>query len=208
MIWFDLTSWIMSMSSASVGFCPKERMTVPSSLVVMVPGKIEKRRCHCEIINDSRLWHFQGGSRRSVEKNPFSFPQRNSRSLPITLACAWTKDLFPSSHGWPWTGIDLWRRRNRIAAAFPPIQFPSLHAPLTIAVLIEKAEGFLEFGNLFFGQLIGHGGNTDEFTSKRAKCDAVCWLVKSQIKAQRGREWPNDERWISQRSLPRLLAWL
>ena len=29
------------MSSASVGFCPKERMTVPSSLVVMVPGKLK-----------------------------------------------------------------------------------------------------------------------------------------------------------------------
>ena len=32
------TSLIMSWSSASVGFCPSERMTVPSSLVVMVPS--------------------------------------------------------------------------------------------------------------------------------------------------------------------------
>jgi hypothetical protein len=32
-----LTSWIMSINSASVGFCPRERITVPSSLVVMVP---------------------------------------------------------------------------------------------------------------------------------------------------------------------------
>jgi len=32
-----LTSWIMSMSSASVGFCPRDRITVPSSFVVMVP---------------------------------------------------------------------------------------------------------------------------------------------------------------------------
>jgi|AntRauTorckE5430_2_1112549.scaffolds.fasta_scaffold16900_3 hypothetical protein len=32
-----LTSLIISMSSASVGFCPRERMTVPSSLVVIVP---------------------------------------------------------------------------------------------------------------------------------------------------------------------------
>jgi hypothetical protein len=31
------TSWIISINSASVGFCPRERMTVPSSLVVMVP---------------------------------------------------------------------------------------------------------------------------------------------------------------------------
>jgi len=30
------------MSSASVGFCPKDRMTVPSSLVVMVPTVNEK----------------------------------------------------------------------------------------------------------------------------------------------------------------------
>jgi hypothetical protein len=27
----------MSINSASVGFCPRERMTVPNSLVVMVP---------------------------------------------------------------------------------------------------------------------------------------------------------------------------
>jgi len=32
------TSLIMSWSSASVGFCPSERMTVPSSLVVIVPS--------------------------------------------------------------------------------------------------------------------------------------------------------------------------
>ncbi|CAN7939529.1 unnamed protein product [Ixodes hexagonus] len=32
------TSLIMSCSSASVGFWPRERMTVPSSLVVMVPS--------------------------------------------------------------------------------------------------------------------------------------------------------------------------
>ena len=32
------TSLIMSWSSASVGFCPRERITVPSSLVVMVPS--------------------------------------------------------------------------------------------------------------------------------------------------------------------------
>lgn len=31
------TSRIISCSSASVGFCPSERITVPSSLVVMVP---------------------------------------------------------------------------------------------------------------------------------------------------------------------------
>lgn len=34
-----LTSLIISMSSASVGFCPRERITVPSSLVVMVPDR-------------------------------------------------------------------------------------------------------------------------------------------------------------------------
>lgn len=40
------TSWIMSINSASVGFCPSERMTVPSSLVVMVPtaNKSETKR--------------------------------------------------------------------------------------------------------------------------------------------------------------------
>lgn len=32
------TSLIMSASSASVGFCPSERMTVPSSRVVIVPS--------------------------------------------------------------------------------------------------------------------------------------------------------------------------
>ena len=32
------TSLIMSWSSASVGFCPRLLMTVPSSLVVMVPS--------------------------------------------------------------------------------------------------------------------------------------------------------------------------
>lgn len=38
----ELTSWIMSINSASVGFCPRERMTVPSSLVVMVPMRSKK----------------------------------------------------------------------------------------------------------------------------------------------------------------------
>ncbi|KAJ7040705.1 hypothetical protein C8F04DRAFT_225300 [Mycena alexandri] len=37
------TSLIMSCSSASVGFCPSERMTVPSSLVVMVPSPSVRR---------------------------------------------------------------------------------------------------------------------------------------------------------------------
>lgn len=32
------TSLIISCSSASVGFCPRERITVPSSLVVIVPS--------------------------------------------------------------------------------------------------------------------------------------------------------------------------
>ncbi|CAM9730350.1 unnamed protein product [Ectocarpus sp. 13 AM-2016] len=38
------TSLIMSASSASVGFCPSERMTVPSSLVVMVPSPSLSKR--------------------------------------------------------------------------------------------------------------------------------------------------------------------
>jgi hypothetical protein len=54
-----LTYWIISFNSASVRFCPREpreRMTVPSSFVVIVPvekqqGGGESRRhslrCHC-----------------------------------------------------------------------------------------------------------------------------------------------------------------
>lgn len=38
------TSLIMSWSSASVGFCPSERMTVPNSLVVMVPSPSLSKR--------------------------------------------------------------------------------------------------------------------------------------------------------------------
>merc|ERR1719271_1755108 len=34
----------MSWSSASVGFCPRERMTVPSSLVVIVPSPSLSKR--------------------------------------------------------------------------------------------------------------------------------------------------------------------
>ena len=33
------TSLTMSASSASVGFCPRDRITVPSSFVVMVPDR-------------------------------------------------------------------------------------------------------------------------------------------------------------------------
>ena len=41
------TSLIMSCSSASVGFCPRDRITVPSSFVVMVPGnQIDGPHCH------------------------------------------------------------------------------------------------------------------------------------------------------------------
>jgi hypothetical protein len=43
------TSVIMSISSASVGFCPSDRITVPSSLVVMVPeNDKDKRERSCE----------------------------------------------------------------------------------------------------------------------------------------------------------------
>ena len=38
------TSLTMSWSSASVGFWPRERMTVPSSLVVMVPSPSLSKR--------------------------------------------------------------------------------------------------------------------------------------------------------------------
>ncbi|KAJ3982452.1 hypothetical protein F5890DRAFT_365816 [Lentinula detonsa] len=38
------TSLIMSCSSASVGFWPSERMTVPSSRVVMVPSPSENEK--------------------------------------------------------------------------------------------------------------------------------------------------------------------
>lgn len=38
------TSVIMSCSSASVGFCPSDRITVPSSLVVMVPCREQGQR--------------------------------------------------------------------------------------------------------------------------------------------------------------------
>ena len=38
------TSFIMSCSSASVGFCPSERMTVPNSLVVMEPSPSLSKR--------------------------------------------------------------------------------------------------------------------------------------------------------------------
>merc|ERR1712210_292908 len=38
------TSLIMSCSSASVGFCPRDLITVPSSLVVMVPSPSLSKR--------------------------------------------------------------------------------------------------------------------------------------------------------------------
>ena len=38
-----LTSWIISINSASVGFCPRERMTVPNSFVVMVPVVVQNK---------------------------------------------------------------------------------------------------------------------------------------------------------------------
>jgi hypothetical protein len=38
------TSWIISISSASVGFWPNDRITVPSSLVVMVPAQQRQQK--------------------------------------------------------------------------------------------------------------------------------------------------------------------
>ena len=42
-------SLIMSMSSASVGFWPRDRITVPSSLVVMVPDGCEEEGAWLDI---------------------------------------------------------------------------------------------------------------------------------------------------------------
>ena len=42
-----------------------------------------------------------------------------------------------------------------------PLSFVTRH---TIAILVKETEGFLEFGNLFFGKLVRHG------------C-CCCWLL-------------------------------
>ena len=49
---------------------------------------------------------------------------------------------------------------------------------LTISVLVEKGESLLEFGNLFFGKLISHGGSINNLIANElvfVLCAFKCW---------------------------------
>jgi len=41
---------------------------------------------------------------------------------------------------------------------------------LTISILVKEAEGFLEFSNLFFSQLVSHGGNEISYRLDELLC--------------------------------------
>ena len=58
------TSFIISWSSASVGFCPRDRITVPNSFVVMVPSPSLSKR--------------ENASLNSVGENNCNLMQRNN----------------------------------------------------------------------------------------------------------------------------------
>ncbi len=78
---FLLTSWIMSINSASVGFCPKDRMTVPSSLVVMVPEKRNKNKGLTSVsrrTNPPSESHAKNAT--STVLTNVAFPKKNQRS--------------------------------------------------------------------------------------------------------------------------------
>lgn len=65
------TSLIMSWSSASVGFCPSERMTVPSSLVVMVPSPSLSNSENASLNSgNGHRWRRQGRDDMSAERKP------------------------------------------------------------------------------------------------------------------------------------------
>lgn len=65
------TSLIMSWSSASVGFCPSERMTVPSSLVVMVPSPSLSNSENASLNSgNGHRWRRQGRDEMSAERKP------------------------------------------------------------------------------------------------------------------------------------------
>jgi hypothetical protein len=56
-----------------------------------------------------------------------------------------------------WRHAEMSRQHTRHNDRQHAESFADLLQSLTISVLVEKAEGLLEFGNLLFGQLVSHG---------------------------------------------------
>ena len=79
---------------------------------------------------------------------------------PLTSSGIRRMRVWPPPARVPMTLTKIRQRRRRIRAQLKRSNQNELLSPqLTISVLIEKAEGLLEFSNLFFGQLVSHGGN-------------------------------------------------
>ena len=62
------TSLIISWSSASVGFCPNDLITVPNSLVVMVPSPSLSNRLNASLNSVHQIIHIYMGQRWTNQK--------------------------------------------------------------------------------------------------------------------------------------------
>lgn len=172
---FLLTSWIMSINSASVGFCPKDRMTVPSSLVVMVPEKRNKNKGLTSVSrhkNQPSESHAKNATSTVLISNA-AFPKNGQRPACLKRTIPCTRDIRQhfSRHCRPMFQLarqsfsrdSLWctdHGQSDNAPGIAPTQTAQRHCidspPLTIAILVKEGEGLFELSNLLFSKLIGH----------------------------------------------------
>ena len=117
----QVSSFIMSWSSASVGFWPKDRITVPNSFVVMVPSpslsnkeKASLNSAICSSVSWSAM------AQEAWESRDFRV---NRHTLSQETRSRYAFQLFPihglcmsvSFHGWAWTnhfGRVMWHAKH------------------------------------------------------------------------------------------------
>ena len=205
-----LTSWIMSINSASVGFCPRDRMTVPNSLVVMVPVR-EKKKIKHETQHDQISTIFV--TDRFAVSNPIFRsslrpPRQHPRTHPV-LQIQTTIDRLWCFRCQQCCCIIIGIAMNPVGPFLSRLSSTS-GCPnrnknlLTISVLVEKGEGLLEFGNLFFGKLISHG---ESIKVCLVTIESLCYETLEAI-ALKGRSFSASAQYGTIPDVARGTAWI
>jgi hypothetical protein len=86
----------------------------------------------------------------------------------------------------PWRHAEMSRQHTRHNDFHSESFADDLLQSLTISVLVEKAEGLLEFGNLLFGQLVSHGYEVVGGIARKEKANCETALLLRMDKSDRG----------------------
>lgn len=156
------TSLIMSWSSDSLGFWPRERMTVPSSLVVICP-KIAACQSHARVMTVSRVWFRPwwqcGGGVDAVHRQQLRGGQRGSakalRTVVMAGARAKGEDCGFSGHHVPSPSLSCRQQQQSVKGFLVWRELRKQGASKgMVRATYEEGECLLELGDLLLGERV------------------------------------------------------